>query len=149
MIRRSPLRMVSTCAIALGFSFVLFGCPGKKETPDAGPVATATPEVPDTGPTQIAPLEEPDAGQDAGPAKPTGPGINATQAKVAACCRSLRARAKELGTSPEASQLLGFATQCDGIVKGLGNSGPTAPELVPLKGLLKTVQGLPAGCTGF
>lgn len=141
-------RTVLAFTLALGIASAL-GCGNKNSSADAGATVTATPEVPDAGPTIIAPADPVDAGQDAAPAKPPGPGLSGTQVKVAACCNSLRQRAKELGTSPEATQIKSIAQQCDGVVKSLGNSGPAAPELVPLKAFLKTVNGVPAVCTGF
>ncbi len=75
-----------------------------------------------------------------GPGRPSIP----TQQKLQACCNAMRAQAKALGSSPEATQLLGAAATCDTFVKQVGPAG-SAPELAVLRGLLKSVK-LPVAC---
>jgi hypothetical protein len=127
---------------------LLVACP-KKETPppEAGPPPPPT----DTTPTVLTPLTDDDAGADAdaeaGPKKPTGPGVNPNVARLKQCCGALRAQAKALGASPEAGMLIGAAAQCDGLASQAGASG-SAPELNVIKGLLGG-RNVPPVCAGF
>jgi hypothetical protein len=86
-----------------------------------------------------------DAGIDAAPAHhATGPGINANQARVKQCCAEL---SKMGGTDPILHSL---AVQCDTFAMQLGpTSGGQAPELGPLRQLLKTSPKIPPLCQGL
>lgn len=132
---------------------LLLGCP-KKENPvvviDSGP----PPAVIDSAVTELKPLDELDAGDDADAAdaarRPTGPGLTTSQLRAKQCCNALRSNAKALGTSPEAAQLLQLATMCDTIAMNLGpNKGGNAPELEPIRQLLKGKATLPPLCSGL
>ncbi len=136
------------------FAVGLLGCPNK--TPvvvDAGPPAPP-PVVVDAAPTQIAPLDELDAGNDADAAdaakKPTGPGLTTSQLRAKQCCNALRNQAKAMGTSPESAQLLGLAATCDTFALQLGpTKGGAAPELEPIRAILRGKPTLPALCSGL
>jgi hypothetical protein len=98
--------------------------------------------------TELAPLTD-DAGDDAGASDAAakrwvGPAVKPNQQKLQACCNAMRAQAKAMGSSPEATQLLGAAATCDTFVKQVGPAG-SAPELAAIRGLLKSVK-LPVAC---
>jgi hypothetical protein len=143
-----PLRR-SLFALAIFSAMpLLVACP-KKETPQP-PEAAPPPPPTDTTPTVLTPLTDDDAGADAaeaGPKKPTGPGVNPNVARLRQCCSALKAQAKALGASPEAGLILGAAAQCDGLASQAGASG-TAPELNVIKGLLGG-KNVPPVCAGF
>lgn len=149
MTPRSPFRTFAALCCIFGVPMIL-GCPKKPvEVVDAGaPVAV---EI-DAAPTLLAPLDE-DAGFDAGPdaavKKPGGgTGLNTNQTRAKQCCNALRAQAKALGNSPEAAQLVGIASMCDGVALQVGpTKGGSAPELAPLRAMLagKTVPPLCQG----
>jgi hypothetical protein len=150
---RSPLRSIFALTFMLGVPTLMLGCP--KKTPvdvDSGapePVAT------DAAPTMLAPLEEDagfDAGMDAndGAKKATGPSLTGSQRNVKQCCSSLHAQAKAMGSSPESAQIEGFAAMCDGLAMQVGPSaGGQAPELEPLRVVLKGKPTIPALCKGL
>ncbi len=148
---RSP-RLLLTAASLLAAPLFLLGCP-KKQVPVEVDAGVAPPPEVDSGPTQLAPLEEDagvDAGVDAGPKKPTGPGLTQSQLHVKQCCSALHGQAKAMGTSPEAAQLEGFAKMCDGMAMQVGpHSGGSAPELEPLRQILKGKPTIPAVCQGL
>jgi hypothetical protein len=145
--KRSPARRAAVLfTFALAFPVFVLGCP-KKQPPvvDAGepPPPPAASSV-----TELAPLTE-DAGEDASDAaeagkKWTGPGVNANQAKIMACCNAMRAEARKLGPSPESFQLTAASQQCDVFAKQVGPAG-NAPELNQLRQVLRSVK-LPAAC---
>lgn len=135
---------------------LLLGCQAcKKEQPvvvvvDSGP----PPPVVDAAPAEIAPLDTLDAGDDGdandAAKKPTGPGLTTSQLRAKQCCNALRNQAKALGASPEAAQLQGLAGMCDTIAMNLGpNKGGNAPELEPIRQLLKGKATLPPLCSGL
>ncbi len=115
----------------------------EESKPEAAAPAS-TPEV-----TELAPLID-DAGTDAaepGPKKLTGGGgggANANQLKIKQCCNAMRSQAKQLGSSPEANQLIAFGMQCDMMAAQVGPQG-TAPEFSQLRAVLKSLK-LPAAC---
>lgn len=145
--KRSPARRAAVLVtFALAFPVFVLGCP-KKQPPvvDAGepPPPPAASSV-----TELAPLIE-DAGEDVADVveagkKWTGPGVNANQAKIMACCGAMRAEARKLGASPEAFQLTAAAQQCDVFARQVGPAG-NAPELNQLRQVLRSVK-LPAAC---
>jgi hypothetical protein len=146
MTRSSTFRTVTFLALVTAFPAALLGCP-KKQAPveDAGtPVAVA--EAPDVVVLQA--LTD-DAGEDAdaeaAAKKWTGPPTNPNQLKIQACCNSMRAQAKQLGNSPEATQIVLLASQCDMVAKQVGPGG-NAPEFNQLRAMLKSVK-LPAACS--
>jgi hypothetical protein len=113
---------------------------------DAG--AVPEPVAVDAAPTVLTALDEDagtDAGVDAAPARrATGPGLNTNQARVKQCCSEL---AKAGGTDPILSSL---AVQCNAFAMQLGpTSGGQAPELGPLRQLLKTSPKIPPLCQGL
>jgi hypothetical protein len=126
------------------------GC--KKETP----VETTPPPPPPASapaPVVLAPLDETDAGGDAevdaAPVKHATGGLNVNQSRAKQCCNALRAQAKALGASPEAAQLQSIATMCDTVAVQVGaTSGAAAPELAPLRALLKG-KTIPPLCQGL
>jgi hypothetical protein len=62
----------------------------------------------------------------------------------------MRAQAKAMGTSPEAAQLQAIAAQCDAFAMQVGPSkGAQAPELEPLRQILKGKPTLPPLCSGL
>lgn len=127
----------------------------KKETPvtvivDSGP---PPPEV-DAALAEIPVLDQLDAGSDVdandAAHKPTGPGLTTSQLRAKQCCTALRGQAKSLGASPEGAQLLQLATMCDTIAMNLGPSkGAQAPELEPIRQILKGKATLPPLCSGL
>lgn len=135
---------------------VLLGCQAcKKETPvvviDAGP---PPPAVIDAAPADLQPLDTLDAGDDGDAAdaakKHTGSGLTTSQLRAKQCCNALRSQAKALGNSPESAQLIQLATMCDTIAIGIGPSkGPQAPELEPIRQILKGKATLPPLCSGL
>jgi hypothetical protein len=140
-------------SLLFGLPLVLLGCPKKAPAvdADAGP---PQPVVVDAAPTELKPLDDLDAGADAdaneaGPVK-HGTGLTTSQTRVKQCCNAMRAQAKSLGTSPEAAQLAALAVQCDALALQVGPSkGPQAPELEPLRQLLKGKPTLPPLCNGL
>jgi hypothetical protein len=149
---RSPLRSLFALSFLIGVPTLLLGCPKKTpEVVDAGapePVA-----VVDAAPAILTPLEEDagfDAGVDAAVKKPTGPVLTSSQRNVKACCSALHAQAKAMGTSPESAQIEGFAGMCDGLAMQVGpSSGGQAPELEPLRVVLRGKPTIPALCKGL
>ena len=143
-------RGLVTLACASAIPLLVLAC--KKPAPaivDAGP----PPEVPDSAPAVLAPLDE-DAGamvdaSDAAVKKPTGSGLTVNQSRAKQCCNQLRTQAKQMGSSPEANMLIGFATTCDQMAMQVGpTSGAQAPELAPLRQMLKG-HNIPAICQGL
>jgi hypothetical protein len=146
---RSPARRAVTFfTVAVVLPVLLMGCP-KKPPPvvDAGepPPPPAASSVAELAPLVDDAGDEGDGAPDAAPKKWTGPGVNANQAKIQACCRAMRSQAKTLGASPEAFQLTAAAAQCDVFAKQVGPSG-NAPELNQLRQILRSVK-LPNGCS--
>ncbi|MBX3231331.1 MAG: hypothetical protein KIT84_10335 [Labilithrix sp.] len=72
---------------------------------------------------------------------------NANLEKLRQCCAALATQAKQLGASPEAGMLAGYAAQCQALVAQAGPSG-NAPELGPLRGYLQGAN-IPAICKGL
>lgn len=151
---RSPFRHLVALSFILGAPALILGCPKKKEAVvevDAAPPpapATTTP------PPDLVPLDVPDAGEDAGvdagPAKKPGTGMTTSQTRVKQCCNAMRAQAKSMGSSPEAAQLQAIAMQCDAFAMQVGPSkGAQAPELEPLRQILKGKPTLPPLCSGL
>jgi hypothetical protein len=144
MTRSQVRRTVSSVAFALFIPAALVGCPKKPPPPaeDAGPPPPAsTPEV-----TELAPLVE-EAGPDVaetGPKKWGGGGFNSNQLKIKECCNAMRAQAKQMGNSPEATQITAIAAQCDAVAVQVGPQG-NAPEFAQLRAILKSLK-LPAAC---
>ncbi|MEO8875066.1 MAG: hypothetical protein ABI461_05720 [Polyangiaceae bacterium] len=146
----SPFRKLLAISLMLGLPAFVLGCP-KKPVPvdiDSGPVPTATP----TQTTTLTPLDdtpdagEPDTGVDAGK-KPTGPFQTASQSHVKQCCSALHAQAKAMSNDPT---LTSFAVMCDGLAPQVGpSSGAQAPELAPLRQMLKGKPTIPAICQGL
>jgi hypothetical protein len=126
----------------------LLGCP-KKEAPvqDSGPPAVTVLDTPDVVTLQA--LTEEDAGPDvveaSAPKKWTGPAANPNQQKIQMCCNAMRTQAKQLGNSPEANQIVQYASFCDVMAKQVGPGG-SAPEFNQLRQMLKSVK-LPAACS--
>ena len=139
--------------LALAFvAPVLVVCCKKEEaapTPPPPPPPASSP-----APVVLAPLDELDAGADADAAeaaapKPATGGLNTNQSRAKQCCNALRAQAKALGTSPEAAQLTQLATMCDTVAIQVGaTSGAAAPELAPLRAMLKG-KTIPPLCQGL
>jgi hypothetical protein len=136
--------------LAFSIPMTVSACQKKEPpaVPDAGPppAVSIAPTV-----TELAPIIE-DAGDDASDGaaavakRPSGPAVNSNQQKLQACCNAMRTMAKTLGTSPEATQLVGVAATCDAFVKQVGPAGSTnAPELASLRALLMNVK-LPVAC---
>ncbi|MGA2449358.1 MAG: hypothetical protein ABTD50_11810 [Polyangiaceae bacterium] len=144
MTRIPPPLLIVT---AISIPALLGGCQKKEPPPvvDAGP-PPAVSMVPTV--TELAPLTD-DAGDDsgasdAGAKRWVGPAVNPNQQKIQACCNAMRAQAKAMGSSPEATQLLGAAATCDTFVKQVGPAG-SAPELAAIRSMLKSVK-LPVAC---
>ncbi len=147
------LSLLQRTSLSTGFAIAALiyvtGCPKRHSAvEDAGsppPPQPSTPEV-----TELRPITE-DAGSDGAAVdaamakKPSGAGTyNANQQKIRQCCNAMRTQAKQLGPSPEANQLVGFATYCDTLALQVGPQG-TAPEFNQLRQLLKSIT-LPSGC---
>jgi hypothetical protein len=122
---------------------------GACKKPEPAVVDAGAPEpVPtDAAPTVLTALED-DAGVDSGPdaavVHHTGPGLNTNQARVKQCCAEL---SKMGGTDPILHSL---AVQCNTFAMQLGpTSGGQAPELGPLRQLLKTSPKIPPLCQGL
>jgi hypothetical protein len=137
-------------AFALSFPALLMGCPKKEPPPleETKPEAAAPASAPEV--TELAPLID-DAGTDAAEAAPKkmtggggGGGANANQLKIKQCCNAMRSQAKQLGSSPEANQLIALGMQCDMMAAQVGPQG-TAPEFSQLRAVLKSLK-LPAAC---
>ena len=144
---RSPIRRtLSFLAFTTFVPVLVMGCPKKDPVVEdaEAPVPTVVPSV-----TELAPLVD-DAGPDAADAapeagkKPSGPGYNANQLKIKACCSAMRAQAKAMGGSPEAFQINALAAQCDTFATQVGPAG-NAPELNQLRQILKSLT-LPSAC---
>ncbi|MDB4995155.1 MAG: hypothetical protein JWM74_2587, partial [Myxococcaceae bacterium] len=59
-------------------------------------------------------------------------------------------QAKAMGPSPESAQIEGFAGMCDGLAMQVGpSSGGQAPELEPLRVVLRGKPTIPALCKGL
>jgi hypothetical protein len=148
MRRRSRDTLLSA-TLALAIAALPTGCQKKQAAvQDASPPSVAPASTPEV--TELRPLTE-DAGSDAAAVdaaiakKPSGAGTyNANQQKIRQCCNAMRTQAKQLGPSPEANQLVGFATYCDTLAVQVGPQG-TAPEFNQLRQLLKSIT-LPSGC---
>ena len=147
---RSTSRLLAALACAVVVPSVVLAC--KKPQPevvDAGPPPAAT----DAAPAVIQALDD-DAGavdaSDAGkPAHHPGSGLNTNQMRAKQCCAALRSQAKQLGASPEANMLLGFAATCDQLAVQVGpTAGGQAPELEPLRQMLKG-KTMPGVCQGL
>jgi hypothetical protein len=145
---------IIVAANVMAFSF-LCACQGcKKDTPvpvvfDSGP-----PPVIDAAPAEILPLDTLDAAVEVDAAdaakKPTGSGLTLSQQRAKQCCNALRSQAKAMGNSPESAQLVGLATMCDTIAMNLGPSkGAQAPELEPIRAILRGKPTLPPLCSGL
>jgi hypothetical protein len=138
---------------ALG-GWALAGCDKKKDDPP--PVMPSPPPPAPTPPpvAELAPLLEldsgaPDAAADAATAVRRGPGTTVNQNRFRQCCSALRTTAKNLGSSPEANNLLQAATMCEAISAQLNPNTPgRAPEFAGVVALLKGVT-LPAVCQGL
>lgn len=148
-----PLRALTGMSLLFGLPLLLLGCPKKTAAVDTDAGATP-PVVVDAAPTELKPLDEVDAGEqdasDAAVKKPTGSGLTTSQTRVKQCCNAMKAQAKAMGTSPEAAQLQALAIQCDAIALQVGPSkGPQAPELEPLRALLRGKPTLPPLCSGL
>jgi hypothetical protein len=120
----------------------------KKPEPAVVDAGAPEPVATDAAPNVIQALDTPDAGEDAGidagPKHATGPGLNTNQSRVKACCNEL---SKMGGTDPI---LHGLAVQCNTFAMQLGpTSGGQAPELGPLRQLLKTSPKIPPLCQGL
>ena len=146
----SPFRKLVAISLVFGMPAFVLGCP-KKPVPvdvDSGAAPVATPSVTQT---TLQPLDdtdagEPDAGFDAGK-KHTGTGQTASQAHVKQCCAALHTQAKAMNNDPT---LTSFAQMCDGLAPQVGpSSGGQAPELEPLRQLLKGKPTIPAICQGL
>ena len=147
MMRSSIHRTLAFLAFTAFVPVLVMGCPKKEPAvEDAGaPPPTSAPTV-----TELAPLSD-DGGPDAD-AEPEagkkrsggGPGFNANQLKIKACCNAMRAQAKQMGSSPEGFQINALAAQCDMFAAQVGPAG-NAPELNQLRQILKSIT-LPAAC---
>jgi hypothetical protein len=147
MMRSSIRRTLTFVAFTAFVPVLVMGCPKKEpvvEDAGAPPPPTSAPTV-----TELAPLTD-DGGPDAADAapeagkKPSGPGYNANQMKIKACCNAMRAQAKAMGGSPEAFQINALAAQCDMFATQVGPAG-NAPELNQLRQILKSLT-LPSAC---
>ena len=147
----SPFRKLAAISLVFGMPAFVLGCP-KKPVPvevDSGAAPVATPSVTQT---TLQPLDDTadagvaDTGVDAGK-KATGPHQTASQAHVKQCCSALRAQAKAMNNDPTFTSL---AQLCDGLAPQVGpSSGGQAPELEPLRQLLKGKPTIPAICQGL
>lgn len=141
-------------ANVMAFAF-LTACQGCKKEPvvvvvDSGPPPAAF----DAALAEILPLDTLDAGVDADAAdaakKGTGSGLTLSQQRAKQCCNALRAQAKAMGNSPESAQLIGLAGMCDTVAMNLGPSkGGNAPELEPVRAILRGKPTLPPLCQGL
>ncbi len=146
MMRSSIRRTLTFLAFTAFVPVLVMGCPKKEPV-----VEDAAPPTPATVPTvtELAPLTD-DGGPDAADAapevhkKPSGPGLNANQMKIKACCNAMRAQAKAMGSSPEGFQINALAAQCDTFATQVGPAG-NAPELNQLRQILKSLT-LPSAC---
>ncbi|HWL85129.1 MAG TPA: hypothetical protein VNO21_04970 [Polyangiaceae bacterium] len=152
---RSPFRSLLTLSLMIGMPTLVLGCPKKKEAVvdiDSGPLAPPTPAA-TASTNDLVPLDTtPDAGIDAAPAPSAhhGSGLTASQSHVKQCCNAMRAQAKSMGSSPESAQLQALAATCDQFALQVGPSkGAQAPELEPLRQILKGKPTLPAMCSGL
>jgi hypothetical protein len=145
----TTFRKLLAITLTFGMPALVLGCP-KKPVPvdiDSGPAPIPTP----TQTTTLTPLDDtPDADVpdvvEAGK-KPTGPGQTASQAHVKQCCTALHTQAKAMNNDPT---LTSVAVMCDGLAPQVGpSSGGQAPELAPLRQLLKGKPTIPAICQGL
>ncbi|MEO7109286.1 MAG: hypothetical protein ABI183_02515, partial [Polyangiaceae bacterium] len=84
---------------------------------------------------------------DAGVKKATGPSQTASQLHVKQCCSALHAQAKAMSNDPTLTSVAGL---CDGLAPQVGpSSGGQAPELAPLRAILKGKPTIPAICQGL
>jgi hypothetical protein len=148
MMRSSIRRTLTFLAFTAVVPVLVMGCPKKESVvEDAGapPPPTSAPTV-----TELAPLSDdggPDADAEPDAAKKRsggGPGLNANQQKIKACCNAMRLQAKQMGNSPEAFQVNALAAQCDTFAAQVGPAG-NAPELAQLRQILKSIT-LPSAC---
>jgi hypothetical protein len=147
MMRSSIRRTLTFLAFTTFVPVLVMGCPKKEpavEDAGAPPPPTSAPTV-----TELAPLTDDggpdaDAEPEAGKKHGGGPGMNANQLKIKACCNAMRAQAKQMGNSPEAFQVNALAAQCDIFAAQVGPAG-NAPELNQLRQILKTIT-LPSAC---
>lgn len=146
---RSSVFTVFSLAIA-GALPLLAGCP-KKPAPavaDAEVVA-----VVDAAPAVVEPIVE-DAGWDAadaaeaGKAVFKGPAVNPTVAHLKQCCTALNAQGAALGSSPEGAMIKNAAATCATFAAQVGPGG-NAPELGPLRAMLRAGKGVPAICSSL
>jgi hypothetical protein len=128
--------------------FVLFGCP-KKPPPPVETVDSAPPPAETaSGPTLLQPLDDSldvDAAEASAPKHAGKPG-NANAARIKQCCAALRGQAKNLGSSPEANLLIGFAGQCDAFA--VAATSGNAPEFATFRQML-IGHTLPPACQGW
>ncbi len=146
----SPFRKIAAISLVLWMPAFVLGCP-KKAAPvdlDSGPPPVPTPSVTQT---TLQPLDDtadanvPDVFE-AGK-KATGPHQTASQAHVKQCCSALHAQAKAMNNDPTFTS---FAQLCDGLAPQVGpSSGGQAPELEPLRQILKGKPTIPAICQGL
>jgi hypothetical protein len=148
---RPSIRFAAILLCVLAVPLVA-GCPKKEAAvADASP---APPPAPASAPTvtELAPLVE-DAGEvieaaevHAAKRPPSGAvaPANANQTKIRQCCNAMRTQAKQLGTSPEANQMVSLAAACDSLAAQVGPQG-TAPEFSQLRQMLQAVK-LPNVC---
>ncbi|HEX7666241.1 MAG TPA: hypothetical protein VF407_17065 [Polyangiaceae bacterium] len=146
----SLARKLVAVSFVFGMPAFVLGCP-KKPVPvdiDSGPAPIPTPSVTET---VLQPLDQgldadvPDVVDAA--KKPTGPTQTASQAHVKQCCTALHAQAKAMNNDPT---LTSFAVTCDGLAPQVGpSSGGQAPELEPLRQILKGKPTIPAICQGL
>lgn len=146
----SSFRKLLAISLTFGMPLLVLGCP-KKPVPvdiDSGPAPVPTP----TQTTTLTPLDDtPDADvpdvYDAGVKKPTGPGQTASQLHVKQCCTALHTQAKAMNNDPTLTSVAGL---CDGLAPQVGpSSGGQAPELAPLRAILKGKPTIPAICQGL
>jgi hypothetical protein len=146
----SSFRKLLAITLTFGFPALVLGCP-KKPVPveiDSGPAPVPTP----TQTTTLTPLDDtPDADvpdvNEAGVKKPTGPFQTASQAHVKQCCTALHTQAKAMSNDPTLTSVAGM---CDGLAPQVGpSSGGQAPELAPLRAILKGKPTIPAICQGL
>ncbi len=119
----------------------------KKPEPAVVDAGAPEPVATDAAPTVLTALDEDagfDAGFDAGVVHHGGMGMNTNQLRAKQCCNELR---KMGGTDPILHSL---AVQCDMFAAQLGpTAGGQAPELAPLRQLLKTSPKIPPMCQGL
>jgi hypothetical protein len=146
---RFSIHIMTAFFVASSVMTLSEGC--KKDPPPPPPVDPGPPPgPPDAGVVQLMPLDDAgDAAPDTGHPKPHGNWTppNANVARIRQCCAAIRKEAKNLGTAPEATMLLGVATQCDMMAPQVAANG-TAPEFAQVRALLKG-RTVPAACSGM